>query len=164
MICLADMAFWMSNFDDFDSHQISWKLAQRWRFVFAFYCKFFFFLGNQDCFKNTKWNLFENHPISHRDKIFRQYSNIAIQPQEQIFHWLIWTDCKCMVHRQMEQVRWSRWVDSSKRKSTIGLIFWKKIHELNNGRSAKQNKVCQWIWNEVNQHKDALYRYKAGQK
>ena len=29
MIYLADMAFWMSNFDDFDHGQISWKLAQR---------------------------------------------------------------------------------------------------------------------------------------
>ena len=29
MIFLADMAFWMSNFDDFNNPQISWKLAQR---------------------------------------------------------------------------------------------------------------------------------------
>ena len=29
MTCLADMAFGVSNFDDFDNDQISWKLAQR---------------------------------------------------------------------------------------------------------------------------------------
>ena len=29
MICLTGMTFWMSNFDDFDNDQISWKLAQR---------------------------------------------------------------------------------------------------------------------------------------
>ena len=29
MICLADTAIWMSNFDDFDDDQISWKLDQR---------------------------------------------------------------------------------------------------------------------------------------
>ena len=29
MIILADMAFQMSDFDDFDIDQISWKLAQR---------------------------------------------------------------------------------------------------------------------------------------
>ena len=28
-VFLADMAFQMSNFDDFDINQISWKLAQR---------------------------------------------------------------------------------------------------------------------------------------
>ena len=27
IIIWADMALWMSNFDDFDHHQISWKLA-----------------------------------------------------------------------------------------------------------------------------------------
>ena len=27
MICLADMAFWMSKFDNFDYNQISWKLV-----------------------------------------------------------------------------------------------------------------------------------------
>ena len=64
MICLADIAFWMSNFDDFDYDQISWKLAQRYSFVIAFYGKIFFFLGNQDDSKNIKWNLFKNHPIS----------------------------------------------------------------------------------------------------
>ena len=29
MTLLADMAFEMSDFDDFDNGQISWKLAQR---------------------------------------------------------------------------------------------------------------------------------------
>ena len=73
MIFLADMAFWMSNFDDFDSNQISWKLAQRLFFVFAFYSKIFFYLGNQDDSKNAKWNLFKNHPI-----LSRQLSVIRI--------------------------------------------------------------------------------------
>ena len=63
MICLTDMAFWMSNFDDFDIDQISWKPAQRKPFAFAFYSKIFFFLGNQEGSRNTKWNLFKNHPI-----------------------------------------------------------------------------------------------------
>ena len=63
MIILADMAFWMSNFDDFDDDQISWKLAQRKPFVFSCYGKIFFFLGNQEDSKNIKWNLFKNHPI-----------------------------------------------------------------------------------------------------
>ena len=53
MIFLADMAFWMSNFDDFYNDQISWKLAQKYPFVFAFYSKIFFFFGNQDGSKNT---------------------------------------------------------------------------------------------------------------
>ena len=66
MIISADMAFWMSNFDDFDDDQIPWKLAQRWHFVFAFYIEFFFFLGNQEGSKNTKWNLFKNHTIWNR--------------------------------------------------------------------------------------------------
>ena len=47
MIILADMAFYMSEFYDFDNDQISWKLAQR----------------NQDDSENTKWSLFKNHPI-----------------------------------------------------------------------------------------------------
>jgi len=54
MIILAAMAFWMSDFDDFDDGQISWKLAQSWPFVFAFYGKIFFFFGNQDGSKITK--------------------------------------------------------------------------------------------------------------
>ena len=41
MIFLADMAFQMSHFDDFDNAQISWKLAQREPFVLTFYHIFF---------------------------------------------------------------------------------------------------------------------------
>ena len=36
MIFLADMAFLMSDFDDLDDDQISWKLGQGEYFVFAF--------------------------------------------------------------------------------------------------------------------------------
>ena len=64
MICLAYMAFWMSNFDDFDYDQISWRLAQRYFFVLAFYGEILFFHRNQDDSKNIKWNLFKIHPIS----------------------------------------------------------------------------------------------------
>ena len=48
MIFLADMAVEMSNFDDFDNDQISWKLAYNQPFVFAFYSKILFFVANQD--------------------------------------------------------------------------------------------------------------------
>ena len=51
---MADMAFQISNFDDFDINQISWKLAQRSPFIFAFYSKFFFFLRNKEGSRNTK--------------------------------------------------------------------------------------------------------------
>ena len=47
---------------------ISWKLAQELHFVFAFNSRVFSCLGNQDDTKNTKWNLFKNHPISSRRK------------------------------------------------------------------------------------------------
>ena len=33
LINIADMANWISNFDNFDFHQISTKFAQRWHFV-----------------------------------------------------------------------------------------------------------------------------------
>ena len=46
MIFLADMAFWMSNYDDFDYDQISWKLTQRLPFVIDFYGEILFFFGN----------------------------------------------------------------------------------------------------------------------
>ena len=45
MIYVADMAIFMSNFDNSDSDQISWKLAQKWYFVKYFYCKKIFILG-----------------------------------------------------------------------------------------------------------------------
>ena len=51
MMILADKVFQMSNFDDFDNDQISWKLAQSKPFVFPFDSNFFFFLG-----KNAKWS------------------------------------------------------------------------------------------------------------
>ena len=54
MIILADTAFLKSNFGDFDNDQISWNIAQRWPFVFAFHGKIFFFLRTQDDSKNTK--------------------------------------------------------------------------------------------------------------
>ena len=41
MIFLADLVFQVSKIDDFDNDQISWKLAQRKPFVFAFIVKFF---------------------------------------------------------------------------------------------------------------------------
>ena len=63
MIFLADMAFQMSDFDNFHNDQISWKLTERQPFAFAFYSKLLFFLGDQYDTKNTKWNLFKNHPI-----------------------------------------------------------------------------------------------------
>ena len=53
---LADMALRMSDFDDFDNDWVSWKLAQRYHFVFAFHSEIFFFLENQDESKNTKWS------------------------------------------------------------------------------------------------------------
>ena len=63
MMFLTDMAFWMSNFDDFDSDQISWKLAKREPFVFAFYSKIFLFLGNHYDSEKHKMRPFENHPM-----------------------------------------------------------------------------------------------------
>ena len=41
LIFLANLAFLMSNSDIFDNDQISWRLAQKWCFVFSFQCKFF---------------------------------------------------------------------------------------------------------------------------
>ena len=41
MVYVADMAILMSDFDNFDHDQISWKLAQRQYFAFYFYCKIF---------------------------------------------------------------------------------------------------------------------------
>ena len=64
MIYVADMAILMSNFDNFDNDQISWKFAQRWYFVFYFHCKKYFILGSLDVAENSKWNLFMDHPIS----------------------------------------------------------------------------------------------------
>ena len=43
MIYVADMVILMSNFDNFDHDQISWKLAQILYFAFYFYCKKFFY-------------------------------------------------------------------------------------------------------------------------
>ena len=58
------MANQMSNFDNFDIHQMSPKLAQRWHFVGNFYCKKIFALGSIDYAKNAKRHLFFGHPIS----------------------------------------------------------------------------------------------------
>ena len=33
LLRIADMAIWMSNFDNFDIHLISSKLAQRWYYI-----------------------------------------------------------------------------------------------------------------------------------
>ena len=44
----------MSNFDDFDNDQISWKLAQRQPFVFAFSSKFFSSLETKEILKMPK--------------------------------------------------------------------------------------------------------------
>ena len=38
----------MSDFDDFDHCQISWKFAKRKHFIFAFHGKILFSLGNLD--------------------------------------------------------------------------------------------------------------------
>ena len=65
----------MTNFDDFVNDQISWKHAQRQPFVFAFYSKISVFLGNQDYCKNTKWNLFKNHPISDKAMLMPSATN-----------------------------------------------------------------------------------------
>ena len=54
MIYVADMAILMSNFDNFDHDQISWKLAQREYFAFYFNCKKIFILGSLDNAENTK--------------------------------------------------------------------------------------------------------------
>ena len=53
----------MSNFDNFDIHQMSPKLAQRWHFACIFYCKKIFVLGSLDYAKNVKRYLFFGHPI-----------------------------------------------------------------------------------------------------
>ena len=39
----------------------------------AFYSKIFFFFGNQDDSKNTKRNLFKNHPIPIKEEIIESY-------------------------------------------------------------------------------------------
>ena len=53
----------MSNFDNFDIHQMSPKLAQRWHFACIFYYKKIFDLGSLDYAKNVKRYLFFGHPI-----------------------------------------------------------------------------------------------------
>ena len=54
----------MSKFDNFDIHQMSPKLAQRWHFVCNFYCKKIIVLGSLDYAINAKRHLFFGHPIS----------------------------------------------------------------------------------------------------
>ena len=54
----------MFNFDNFDIHQISPKLAQRWHFVCSFCCKKNFTLGSLDKAKNAKRQFFFGHLIS----------------------------------------------------------------------------------------------------
>ena len=54
MINVADMAILISNFDNIDLDQISWKLAQREYFAFYFNCKKIFILGSLDNAENTK--------------------------------------------------------------------------------------------------------------
>ena len=54
MIYVTDMAILMSNFDNFDHDQLSWKLAQRYYFAFHFNCKKIFILGSLDKTENTK--------------------------------------------------------------------------------------------------------------
>ena len=56
----------MSNFDNFDIHQMSPKLAQRWHFACIFYCKKIFVLGSLDYAKIVKRHLFFGHPISRK--------------------------------------------------------------------------------------------------
>ena len=48
----------MSNFDNFDIHQMSPKFAQRWLFVCNFYCIKISFLGSLDYAKNAKRQFF----------------------------------------------------------------------------------------------------------
>ena len=53
----------MSNFDNFDINQISSKFAQRWHFIFYFYCKKNSILSGLDNAKNAKRQFFLGHPI-----------------------------------------------------------------------------------------------------
>ena len=50
--------------------------------AFAFYSKIFVFFRNQDDSKNTKWNLFKNHPIY----IYSQWMLWQFLPLFLIFH------------------------------------------------------------------------------
>ena len=52
------MANQMSNFDNFDIHQISSKLGQRWLFVCSFHCRKSFVLGSFDNAENAKRQFF----------------------------------------------------------------------------------------------------------
>ena len=66
MIFLADMAFKMSNFDDFDNDQSHENFVRDSPLFFLSTVNFFFFFWNQDDPKNTKWNFFKKHPIFSR--------------------------------------------------------------------------------------------------
>ena len=54
----------MSNFDDFDIHQMSSNFAERYYFVCNFYCKNFFIVGSLDDAENENLHFFIDHPIS----------------------------------------------------------------------------------------------------
>ena len=73
----------MSNFDNFDIHQMSPKLAQRWHFACIFYCKKIFVLGSLDYAKNVKRYLFFGHPIysTTRKLQWKKRKEIAIKKE-----------------------------------------------------------------------------------
>ena len=68
----------MSDFDNFDIHQISSKLAQRWLFVCSFCCKKSFVLGSFDNAENAKRQFFLGHPIYTLRILDRGYGSQAI--------------------------------------------------------------------------------------
>ena len=58
LLYIADVAIWMSNFDDLDIHQISSKLAQRQCFVCNFDCEEIYTVSSLDNAENAKKKLF----------------------------------------------------------------------------------------------------------
>jgi len=65
MLYIADMAIWMSYFDNFDIDQMPSKFAQRSYFVSYFYFKKIYMIGSLDNAENAKRNFFFDHPITY---------------------------------------------------------------------------------------------------
>ena len=69
LIYIADIAILMSDFDIFDTDQMSSNFAQRQNFVKNFHCKKISFIGNLEDAENAFLHFFIVHPIFNLRKI-----------------------------------------------------------------------------------------------
>ena len=104
----------MSDFDNFDIHQMSLNFAQRQYFIRNFYCKKISILGSLNDAENENLHFFIVHPIFHHQYLtsYPRLSLIPTIPGLSAHAWnhfgMLWGVVEC---QNLVESNFSRWCD-----------------------------------------------------